>query len=95
MEFTTEQLRNVAQLARLELNEADVELYSRNLTDILSMVEQLSAADTDGVTPMAHPLDMIQRLRPDAVTEENQRDTFQALAPETEDGHYGVPRVIE
>lgn len=95
MEFTTEQLRTVAQLARLELNEADVELYSRNLTDILSMVEQLSAADTDGVTPMAHPLDMTQRLRPDAVTEDNQRDTFQALAPDTEDGHYGVPRVIE
>lgn len=95
MSFTTDQLRTVAQLARLELSESDVELYSRNLTDILGMVEQLSAADTEGVTPMAHPLDMNQRLRPDAVSEADQRDTFQALAPATEDGHYSVPRVIE
>lgn len=95
MSFTTDQLRTVAQLARLELSESDVELYSRNLTDILDMVEQLSAADTEGVTPMAHPLDMNQRLRPDAVSEADQRDTFQALAPATEGGHYSVPRVIE
>ena len=95
MSFTTDQLRTVAQLARLELSESDVELYSRNLTDILDMVERLSAADTEGVTPMAHPLDMNQRLRPDAVSEADQRDTFQALAPATEDGHYSVPRVIE
>ncbi|MDX1592776.1 MAG: Asp-tRNA(Asn)/Glu-tRNA(Gln) amidotransferase subunit GatC [Gammaproteobacteria bacterium] len=88
-------IENIAHLARLELDEADVATYARHLSDILAFVEQLDAADTEGVTPMAHPLDAVQRLRPDEVTEPDQRDRFQAIAPAVEDGLYLVPRVIE
>ena len=72
-----------------------MERYSSNLNDILAMVDQLNQADTTDVSPMAHPLDMVQRLRPDAVSETDQRERFQALAPATERGLYRVPRVIE
>ncbi|MDH5778148.1 MAG: Asp-tRNA(Asn)/Glu-tRNA(Gln) amidotransferase subunit GatC, partial [Gammaproteobacteria bacterium] len=58
-------------------------------------VEQMSAVDTDQVSPMAHPLDEVQRLRTDAVTEQNQREHYQSIAPQVEEGHYLVPRVIE
>ena len=95
MSLTEDQLRTVAHLARLELDEADVERYSSNLNDIQAMVDQLNQADTTDVSPMAHPLDMVQRLRPDAVSETDQRERFQALAPATERGLYRVPRVIE
>ncbi|MEC9408686.1 MAG: Asp-tRNA(Asn)/Glu-tRNA(Gln) amidotransferase subunit GatC [Abyssibacter sp.] len=95
MSLTEDQLRTVAHLARLELDEADVERYSSNLNDILAMVDQLNQADTTDVSPMAHPLDMVQRLRPDAVSETDLRERFQALAPATERGLYRVPRVIE
>ncbi|MBB88289.1 Asp-tRNA(Asn)/Glu-tRNA(Gln) amidotransferase subunit GatC [Abyssibacter sp.] len=95
MSLSKDQLRTVAHLARLELDEADVELYSGNLNDILSMVDQLNQADTTDVAPMAHPLDMVQRLRRDFVTETDQRELFQANAPATERGLYRVPRVIE
>lgn len=66
-----------------------------DLERILDMVEDLQAVDTDSVTPLAHPLDLAQRLRPDEVTEENQRDQLQAVAPLIRDGLYLVPRVLE
>ncbi len=88
-------IENIAHLARLELDEADVATYARHLSDILAFVEQLDAADTTGVTPMAHPLDAVQRLRADEVTETDQRERFQAVAPAVEDGLYLVPKVIE
>ena len=69
--------------------------YARNLSDILALVEQLNAVDTAGVEPMAHPLDATQRLRPDEVTETDEREAFQAIAPQTEAGLYLVPKVIE
>jgi len=65
------------------------------LTDILAFVEQLNSVDTTGVEPLAHPLDATQRLRPDEVTETNNRENFQKVAPETESGLYLVPQVIE
>jgi aspartyl-tRNA(Asn)/glutamyl-tRNA(Gln) amidotransferase subunit C len=85
----------IAHLARLDVADADLEHYAAELSNILDLVEQMSAVDTAGVEPMAHPLHMAQRLRPDAVTEADQHDTFQAIAPATEDGLYLVPRVIE
>ncbi len=88
-------VENIAHLARLKISEADVPLYAENLSNILSLVEQMNAVDTSGVTPMAHPLEMAQRLREDAVTEENQRDHFQAHAPAVENGLFLVPKVIE
>ncbi|WP_439639532.1 Asp-tRNA(Asn)/Glu-tRNA(Gln) amidotransferase subunit GatC [Nevskia sp.] len=95
MSLTPEQVRQVAHLARLQLNPEQVEPYARQLTDILGMVDRLSAADTAGVSPMAHPLDMVQRLRPDVISEADRRDDYQAIAPDTQDGLYLVPKVIE
>ena len=89
------EVAQIAHLARLAVEAPQAERYARDLSDILAFVEQLSAVDTDGVGPMAHPLDMAQRLRPDEVTETDQRGRFQAIAPAVEDGLYLVPRVIE
>ena len=85
----------IAHLARLEIAEADIPGYAENLSKILDLVEQLNAVDTSQVSPMAHPLDAKQRLREDAVTETDQRDHFQAIAPQVEAGLYLVPKVIE
>jgi len=95
MALTADQIRQVAHLARLELKPEQVEKYARELSNILDMVGQLTRADTSGTEPMAHPLDMSQRLRPDAVTESNQREEFQAHAPSVKHGLYIVPKVIE
>jgi len=95
MSLSPEQIRQVAQLARLELNPEQVEPYARQLSNILEMVDRLSSVDTANVSPMAHPLDMVQRLRPDAISETDRRDDYQAIAPETQDGLYLVPKVIE
>jgi aspartyl-tRNA(Asn)/glutamyl-tRNA(Gln) amidotransferase subunit C len=95
MSLSPEQVRQVAHLARLSLPADKVEPYAKQLSNILDMVGQLASAQTDAVGPMAHPLEMTQRLRPDAVTEANQREKFQALAPAVQDGLYLVPKVIE
>ncbi|MCI0508575.1 aspartyl/glutamyl-tRNA(Asn/Gln) amidotransferase subunit C [Chromohalobacter marismortui] len=84
-----------AHLARVGLSEDEATGYVDDLSRILEMVDQLQAVDTQGITPLAHPLDATQRLRPDEVTERSQRDRFQACAPATEDGLYLVPRVVE
>lgn len=95
MSLTADQIRQVAHLARLELKAEQTEHYARQLSNIMAMVGQLSQADTRDVPPMAHPLDMHQRLRPDAVTAPDQREQFQAIAPAVENGLYLVPKVIE
>ncbi len=95
MSLSPEEVRAVAHLARLAVDEQRIPDYSRDLSRILELVEQMQAVDTASVEPMAHPLDMAQRLRPDEVTEPNQRERFQAIAPAVEDGVYLVPRVIE
>lgn len=95
MSLTLEQLRQVAHLARLELDPAQVEPYARQLSSILDLVGQLTQTATEGVTPMAHPLAMVQRLRPDRVSEDNRREAYQAHAPAVQDGLYLVPKVIE
>tara|TARA_B100001123_G_C15016597_1_gene909769 strand:- start:88 stop:375 length:288 start_codon:yes stop_codon:yes gene_type:complete len=89
------EVEKIAQLAKLSVDESEVGRYADELSNILSFVEQLSEIDTDGVTPMAHPLEMTQRLRPDKITESNQRGEFQNCAPQTEKGLYLVPKVIE
>ena len=95
MSLTPEAVRQVAHLARLELAVEKTALYAQQISNILKMVDQLSAADTTGVAPMAHPLGLTQRLRPDAVTETNRRETYQAHAPAVSDGLFLVPKVIE
>jgi len=88
-------VEKIAHLARLGIDDDAIPDYARDLTNIFDLVEQLSAVDTADITPMAHPLDANQRLRPDAVTESNQRELFQSIAPKTEAGVYLVPQVIE
>ncbi len=95
MALDSSEVLKIAYLARLGIDEADVPGYARNLSDILSFVEQLNAVDTTGVEPLAHPLDATQRLRTDEVSEADQRDQFQEIAPSTEAGLYLVPQVIE
>ncbi len=95
MSLERSDVEKIAHLARLEVAGADVPEYVRNLSNILDLVVQMDAVDTDGVTPMAHPLDAVQRLREDDVTETNQREKFQKIAPATENGLYLVPKVIE
>jgi aspartyl-tRNA(Asn)/glutamyl-tRNA(Gln) amidotransferase subunit C len=82
-------------LARIRVDDEQVSALEKDLGNILDLVDQLAAADTDSVEPMAHPLNAVQRLRADEVTETNQREAFQAIAPATENGLYLVPRVIE
>ena len=95
MSLDKEQVQQIAQLARLELKpEEHAELVDK-LSKIVDFVDQLSAADTEGVMPMAHPLDVAQRLRPDVVTEVNERDRYQQNASSVTDGLYLVPKVIE
>ena len=95
MSLDKEQVRQIAQLARLELKpEEHAELVDK-LSKIVDFVDQLSAADTEGVMPMAHPLDVAQRLRPDVVTEVNERDRYQQNASSVTNGLYLVPKVIE
>ena len=95
MALDAPEIRKIAHLARLGINADDIPEYSRNLSDILAFVEQLNAVDTTGVEPLAHPLEATQRLRADEVTETDNRENFQQLAPETESGLYLVPQVIE
>ena len=95
MTLKIEDVRNIAQLARLQIDDSSVEQYATELSRILALAEQMSAVDTTGVRPMAHPMDATQRLRADEVTETDQRDKFQAIAPDVERGFYRVPKVIE
>ncbi len=88
-------VESIAHLARLAIGEEDVPAYAETLSNILTLVEQMNSVDTTGVTPMAHPLDMAQRLREDVVSEENQRAHLQQYAPSVEDGLFLVPKVIE
>ena len=95
MSITAEEIGQVAELARVRIPDGDIAEVTRRITGILDLVDQLQAIDTSGVEPMANPLDAVQRLRPDAVTEANHREDFQAIAPAVEDGLYLVPRVID
>ncbi|WP_211826023.1 Asp-tRNA(Asn)/Glu-tRNA(Gln) amidotransferase subunit GatC [Kistimonas asteriae] len=88
-------ISSVAHLARLSISETEAQKTTDNIVNILELINRMQAVDTDGVEPMAHPLDAIQRLRPDVVTETNQREHLQENAPATEDGLFLVPRVIE
>jgi aspartyl-tRNA(Asn)/glutamyl-tRNA(Gln) amidotransferase subunit C len=88
-------IEKLAELARIQITEDQITTTATSLGSVLDLVDQLQAADTAGVTPMAHPLDAVQRLRADEVTELNQREAFQAIAPATENGLYLVPKVIE
>ena len=92
-------VKRIAHLARIETSDAEAEQTLAQLNNFFSLVEQMQAVDTTGIEPLAHPLsavrDMVQRLRVDAVTENDRRDDYQRPAPATENGLYLVPKVIE
>jgi|TARA_B110000116_G_scaffold173919_1_gene150428 aspartyl-tRNA(Asn)/glutamyl-tRNA(Gln) amidotransferase subunit C len=89
------EIEKLAVLARIEMTDEAAEQVASSISDVLKLVDQLQAADTDGVAPMAHPMDAVQRLRLDEVSERDQREKFQAIAPATENGLYLVPKVID
>ena len=95
MSLDNAEIKTIAWLARLGLDETEIPHYREELDKILGLVEQMQTVNTDGIVPLAHPLEIPARLREDEITETNQRDTFQSIAPVVEDGHYLVPKVIE
>ena len=95
MSIEVDEVKKIAKLAALNVEDADLPAYATNLSNILDLVAQMDAVDTTGVTPMSHPFDAVQRLREDVVTEVDRREAFQKIAPKTEDGLYLVPKVIE
>lgn len=88
-------IAKISTLARIRIEDDEVDEVVDRINDILAMVDQMQAVDTANVEPMANPLDASQRLRADVVTEVNQRELFQVIAPQAEDGLYLVPKVIE
>ena len=96
MTLTRQDVEKIARLARLSITEAEMPVYVTSLSNIVDFVQELSRAETGAVEPMAHPLEgQRQRLRPDAVTESDHHEKYQANAPQVQAGLYVVPRVIE
>ena len=95
MSISSEEVGRLAQLARLAIDDTHIQSTADSVGDVLEMIDTLKRVDTSAVAPLSHPLDEAQRLRADEVSETNQRDAFQAIAPATEEGLYLVPRVIE
>ena len=89
------QVQALARLARIQLEAPEVPALVAQLARILTLIDEMNAVDTSGVEPLAHPLELVARRRPDQVTEIDQRAVFQATAPQVQDGHYLVPRVLE
>jgi aspartyl-tRNA(Asn)/glutamyl-tRNA(Gln) amidotransferase subunit C len=95
MSLTQTDVERIAHLARIALQPTQAQTLAGDLSGILGHIEQMSTVNTQGITPMAHPLHMSQRLRPDVVEHSDERELFQSLAPQAEQGLYLVPKVIE
>lgn len=95
MALDKSEVAKIAHLARLHINESEAAQVADRITAILALIDQMQTVDTDNVEPLAHPLDVVQRLRADVVTATDQRERLQTLAPASEAGLYLVPRVIE
>jgi aspartyl-tRNA(Asn)/glutamyl-tRNA(Gln) amidotransferase subunit C len=95
MALTLEDVKRVAHLARLAIDDAEARAVLSQLNDVFALVAQMQAVDTRGVEPMSHARDVVQRLREDKVTESDQHALFQGVAPQVEGGLYLVPKVIE
>lgn len=89
------EVRHIAHLARLAIADEEIDRYTRDLGAILELAAQMTPIDTGGIEPLAHPLDMAQRLRPDEVTETDRRALYQHHAPQVDQGLYLVPKVID
>jgi len=95
MALNEDDIKDIAHLARLGIDDAALAPLATDLSTVLNLVEQMNTIDTEGVEPMAHPGNAVLRLREDKVSEPDQREKLQSVAPATEDGYFLVPRVIE
>lgn len=95
MALDKSEVEKIAYLARLKISDTEAEEVAGRITDILALIDQMQSVNTDDVEPLAHPVDAVQRLRADEVTESDRRDELQTLAPAAENGLYLVPKVIE
>jgi aspartyl-tRNA(Asn)/glutamyl-tRNA(Gln) amidotransferase subunit C len=95
MSLTPDDVRRLARLARIAIQPDESGAVLDRLNRVLGLIDQMRAVDTRGIEPMAHAVDVGQRLRPDEVRETNQRDLYQSVAPAVEAGFYLVPKVIE
>lgn len=95
MSLSTSDVQKVARLARLAMNDTEIEAARTQLSGIFELIAEMQAVDTSGIAPMSHAQELSQRLRDDNVTETNQRELFQSIAPQVESGLYLVPQVIE
>ena len=95
MSLTIDDVKKVARLARLAVSEQEAQTAHAQLSNIFGLIAEMQAVDTSGIQPMSHAQDVTQRLREDKVTEDNQRELFQSIAPQVEGGLYLVPQVIE
>ena len=95
MSVKKSEIAYISSLSKLKMEDAEMDNYTRQISEILEMIQQLEKVDTHGIEPMAHPLNMKQRLRLDLVTEENRRELYQKNAVVFEEGFYKVPKVIE
>ncbi len=95
MLLTDADVRKIASLARLAMDEAEIETARSQLSGIFALIEEMQAVDTAGIAPMSHAQDVPQRLREDRVTDTDRSELFQSIAPQVEAGLYLVPKVIE
>ncbi len=95
MTISPEELKKVASLARLSIDEQLLPVYMQKINSVLAMIAEMEKANTEDIKPLSHPLEITQRLRSDEISEANQRESFQAIAPKTSVGLYLVPKVIE
>ena len=95
MSLTPDDIRRLARLARIAVEREESHAVLERLNGVLALVEQMRQVDTQGIEPMSHALDISQRLRPDEIREEDQRQAYQSVAPAVEEGLYLVPKVIE
>ena len=95
MSLSDDQVRRIARLARIALQPGESAAVTERLNRVLALVDEMRRVDTAGVEPMAHAQDLVQPLRVDSVTESNQRERYQAVAPAVEEGLYLVPKVLE
>ena len=95
MALDKNEVAKIAQLARLHVNDGEAEEVANRISDILELINRMQAIDTENIEPLSHPLDAVQRLRADEITESDRRDELQTIAPASESGLYLVPKVIE
>ncbi|TAG81383.1 MAG: Asp-tRNA(Asn)/Glu-tRNA(Gln) amidotransferase subunit GatC [Burkholderiales bacterium] len=95
MSLSAQDIERIAHLARIRVTPDEVGQVQAKLEGIFKLIDDMQSVNTKGVEPMSHGLDMVLRLRDDAVTEKNDRENLQRNAPQAAEGYFLVPKVIE